>query len=78
MAVLRISDAAFNVYTGQYIMTVDVLATADGEDFTELIAVPKDKVYTQEDLQRYIEQEILNRQRIDPDYRGLTWKSTQF
>lgn len=77
MSVLRIVDAAFNNYANQYVMTVDVLKTPDEEDHTYLISVPRNKIYTEDDLKRYIEQEIVNRRKADPDYKGLTWKCDQ-
>lgn len=77
MSVIRIADAAYNLYSDQYVVTADVFPSpiSGEENFTVLISVPKSRTYTEVDFKTYIEQEIKNQQNASPDYKGLSWKS---
>lgn len=75
MSLIRIVDCTARPYDDQVTMLVDVLSP-EAETYTYWITVPREKLYTQELLKKFIENDIKSQQNAPPNYKGLEWRSS--
>ena len=77
-SVIRIVNYTYHVYTNSYIMSVDVLYPEDEDrNRTYIVAVPRAKTGSLDDLKSYIESDIAQQTAPIIDFTDLTWKSTK-
>jgi hypothetical protein len=75
MSVIRIVDCTSNVYGGNASAVIEV--SNPGEDTLAFwVTIPRDRMYTEQDLKKFIEQYIKEQQQnATPDYKGLEWRT---
>jgi len=79
MAVIRIIDSVFQPMIQRCILTVDVFTSDDPENdaHTYIVVADSKELLTQEDMRKYIEDNILSQRAALPDWTGSSWKSTR-
>lgn len=75
MAVIRITDCAFQPMIDRCILSVDVFTEDDSRTYC-IIASSSD-ILTEASMRAYIEQNIELQHKALPDWTGSSWKSTR-
>jgi hypothetical protein len=79
VAVMRVTSCDFSIVHKRCILSVDVFypSEEDREGRTYLVlADPKD-IATLDDMQLYIEQDIISQREAVPNWSGVVWNSTR-
>jgi hypothetical protein len=76
VSLIRIVDCGFSMMADSFIMSVDVIHPEDSDKNTNhRVVAPRRKVSNKEDLQRFVEDAITQKQSAI-DWTGYSWKSS--
>ena len=77
MAVIRITDSAYQPIIDRCILSVDVFYSDDPENGSRsfIVVAPGSELLTESTMKAFIEQNILSQQTALPNWTGSSWKS---